>query len=255
MARSASVNYWPESACARAFWGQQELRPYQRLLADTAAWLEPAPGQRWLDLGCGCGKLSEALWQKGRGTLAEVVGLDCAAVNALAFERLRLKVEPRPRPDQFRFVHADFSSGLASWPADHFDGVVSGLAIQYAERYSEKEDCWTTEAYDRLLADVCRLLRPGGRFVFSVNVPEPAWGRVALRSLPGLFRRGKVGRRLSDAWRMYRYGRWLTRESRRGRFHYLPVEAIVAKLTAAGFVGVEHRRSYEDQAYLLRCRK
>jgi SAM-dependent methyltransferase len=255
MPRSASVNHWPESACARAFWGQQELGPYRQLLADTTAWLEPAPGQRWLDLGCGCGQLTEALWRKSRGRLAQVVGLDCAAVNALAFDRLRQKAEPQPRPDQVRFVHADFSTGLASWPAGHFDGVVSGLALQYAERYSEQEGRWTTEAYDRLLADVYRVLRPGGRFVFSVNVPEPAWGRVAWRSLPGLFRRGKVGRRLSDAWRMYRYGRWLTRESRRGRFHYLPVETIAAKLTAAGFLAVEHRRSYEDQAFLVRCRK
>jgi SAM-dependent methyltransferase len=255
MAAALSVNHWPDSTCARAFWGQQELGPYKQLLADTVAWLEPASGQRWLDLGCGCGKLTEALWQKGRGTLGEIIGLDCASVNAAAFERLRRKVSPRPRPEQIRFVHADFSSGLASWPADYFDGIVSGLAIQYAERYSEQAGRWTTEGYDRLLADAQRILRPGGCFLFSVNVPEPAWGRVALRSLPGLFRRGKIGRRLTDAWRLYRYGRWLTRESRRGRFHYLPIETIVAKLTAAGFAAIEHRLTYEEQAYLLRCRK
>jgi SAM-dependent methyltransferase len=255
MAPATSVNHWPESACARAFWGQQELGPYQRLLADTLSWLEPAAGQRWLDLGCGCGKLTEALWHKGRGAVAEIVGLDCAAVNAAAFGRLCEKVRPRPRPDQVRFLHADFSTGLASWPDRHFHGVASGLAIQYAERYSEAQGRWTDEAYVRLLGEVYRVLRPGGWFVFSVNVPEPAWGRVALRSLPGLFRRGKVGRRLTDAWRMYRYGKWLTRESRRGRFHYLPIEVILAKLAAAGFTAAEHRLTYEDQAYLVRCRK
>jgi ubiquinone/menaquinone biosynthesis C-methylase UbiE len=255
MAHAVSVNHWPESSCARAFWGQQELAPYRQLLADTADWLTPAAGQRWLDLGCGCGKLTEALWTKGRGNLAEIVGLDCAAVNAKAFERLRHKVQPRPRPDQVRFLQADFSAGLASWPGDYFHGVVSGLAIQYAERYSERQGRWTTEAYDQLLDEIYRVVRRGGTFVFSVNVPEPAWGRVALRALPGLFCRGKIGRRLTDAWRMYRYGKWLTRESRRGRFHYLPIEAIVAKLTTAGFVAVEHRRTYVDQAFLVRCRK
>jgi SAM-dependent methyltransferase len=255
MAHATSVNHWPDSACARAFWGQQELQPYQQLLADTMAWVDVGPGQRWLDLGCGCGKLSEAIWKKGRGLVTEVVGLDCAGVNALAYERLRQKGEPRPRAEQLRFVQADFSAGLVSWPEGHFAGVVSGLAIQYAERFSEKEGRWTTEAYDRLLRDVRRVLRPGGTFVFSVNVPEPAWGRVALRSLPGLFRRGKVGRRLSDAWRMFRYGRWLTRESRRGRFHYLPIDTIVAKLRSAGFTAVEHRLSYVDQAFVIRCRK
>jgi ubiquinone/menaquinone biosynthesis C-methylase UbiE len=255
MARASSVNYWPDSACARAFWGQQEVAPYQQLLADTANWLNPTAGQRWLDLGCGCGKLTEALWHRSRGTVAEIVGLDCAAVNANAFERLRQKARPRPSAEQVRFLQADFSAGLASWPDGQFHGVVSGLAIQYAERYSETDGRWTDAAYDHLLREINRVLRPGGTFVFSVNVPEPAWGKVALRSLPSLFRRGKIGRRLMDAWRMYRYGRWLTRESRRGRFHYLPVEQIVAKLKAAGYVGIEHRRTYADQAFLVRCRK
>ena len=36
MARTAkSVNYWPDSACAKAFWSQHELPPYQELLAHT----------------------------------------------------------------------------------------------------------------------------------------------------------------------------------------------------------------------------
>jgi SAM-dependent methyltransferase len=252
---AASVNHWPDPVCARAFWGQQALQPYQQLLADTALWLSPGAGQRWLDLGCGCGKLANILWHKSRGGVAEIVGLDCAAVNARAFERLRRKARPRPRSDQVRFVQGDFSGGLASWSEGYFDGVASGLAIQYAERYSAKDGRWTTEAYDLLLGEVRRVLRPGGAFIFSVNVPEPAWGRVALRSLPGLFRRGKLGRRLMDAWRLYRYGRWMTRESRRGRFHYLPIERIVAKLTMAGFMAIEHRLTYEDQAYLVRCRK
>ena len=58
--------------------------------------------------------------------------------------------------------------------------AVSGLAIQYAESYSETEQRWTQEAFDRLLREVHRVLKPGAAFVFSVNVPEPSWGRVAL---------------------------------------------------------------------------
>jgi ubiquinone/menaquinone biosynthesis C-methylase UbiE len=249
------VNYWPDSACARAFWGQQELPPYRRLLADTAAWLEPRPGQRWLDLGCGSGQLTQALWEKSRGKLAEVVGLDCAAVNERAFERLRERARPAPAARQIRFLEADFSSGLAGFSSHYFDGVVSGLAIQYAESFSHAQGCWTTAAYDRLLEEVYRVLCRGGWFVYSVNVPEPAWGKVALRSLTGIFRARRLSRYLKNAWRMWRYGSWLSREARQGRFHYLPLEAILAKLRGVGFIAIEHRRSYAGQAYLLRCRK
>jgi len=52
---------------------------------------------------------------------------------------------------------------------------------------------------------------------------------------------------------MLRYGSWLKREARRGRFHYLPATTIREKLTAAGFVAIEHRVTFAGQAYLFRC--
>lgn len=250
----ARVNYWPDSKCARAFWGQHELPPYRRLLRDTIGQVDPRPGQRWLDLGCGCGQLTQALWQKSNGTLAEVVGLDVAAENAVAFERFKRTLTPPPG-DRIRFVCADFSAGLAAWPEGTFNGVVSGLSIQYAESYSESLGRWTTEAYDRLLADVLRVLRPGGAFVFSVNVPEPAWGKVAVRSLAGVFAAPKPARYLGKSLRMMRYGGWLTREARLGRFHYLPADQITFKLGAAGFAGIGHSLSYAGQAYVFGCRR
>src|SRR5262249_15841239 len=152
--------------------------------------------------------------------------------------------QPRPADDQIRFFPTDFSAGLPEWRDGQFDGAVSGLAIQYAEYYSEEEGRWTTAAYDGLLAEIYRVLRGGGCFVFSLNVPEPAWGRVAWRALPGVFRTRQPGRYLKNSLRMLRYGVWLTREARRGRFHYLPLPVIRGKLTATGFVAVEHRITY-----------
>jgi SAM-dependent methyltransferase len=252
---ATQINYWHNPSCARAFWGQQELPPYRRLLADTAAWLDPQPGERWLDLGCGGGQLTRALWVQSGGTLEEVVGLDCATANADAFRKLRATVQPVASVDHLRFVCADFSHGLAAWEDGRFDGVVSGLAIQYAESYSEALGCWTTDAYDHLLGEVERLLRPGGRFVLSVNVPKPSWGKVALYSLAGVFTARRPVRYLKRAWRMMRYGSWLKREARRGRFHFLPWETIAAKLQRLGFGAIEHRLSYVEQAYVVRCRK
>ena len=249
----ASVNYWPESATAKAFWTQRELPPYRRLLADTVAWLDPRTGERWLDLGCGGGQLAKAVWEKSGGRLAEVVALDCAAANERAIEKLRSKMEPPARADQIRFVCADFSDGLADCPDASYDGVTSGLAIQYAQSWSEERGCWTADAYSHLLAEICRVLRPGGRFVFSVNVPEPAWLKVALYAVMGAFTARKPLKYLKNALRMLSYGRWLKREARRGRFHYLPAEALHEKLTAAGFVQVEHRLSFAGQAYVVRC--
>src|SRR5262249_9760876 len=123
------VNHWPKSKCAKAFWSQHELPPYKRLLADTMAWCDPQPGQRWLDLGCGCGQLTTALWLKSQGQVGKIVGMDVAAVNAVAFDHLRTVLTPPATVEQIAFVHADFSTGLGSFPANRFHGAVSGLAI------------------------------------------------------------------------------------------------------------------------------
>src|SRR5262249_26245863 len=107
----------------------------------------------------------------------------------------------------------------------------------------------------RILAEVFRVLRPGGRFVFSVNVPEPSWGRVALTSLADVLRKKRPLQYLKKAWRIWRYGGWLKRGARRGRFHYLPPGQGVAKVRHAGSRAIQHRLSFAGQAYLLRCRK
>jgi ubiquinone/menaquinone biosynthesis C-methylase UbiE len=248
-----SPNHWLHSECAQAFWNQHELPPYRRLLAETTAWLHPCAGERWLDLGCGCGQLTQVLWQQSQGSVREIVGLDCAAVNSEPYRKLGATLRPIPN-GRIRFVVGDFSSGLPGWADHYFDGVVSGLAIPYAESFDPASGQWTRAAYDHLLTEIARVLRPGGRFVFSVNVPDPCWFWVAVYSMSGLWC-GNPARFFKRAWRIWSYGSWLKQESFHGRFHYLPAATICDKLRDAGFADIEHRDAFVKQAYLFRCRR
>jgi SAM-dependent methyltransferase len=252
--KKAVRNHWADAKCARAFWSQQESSPYRQLLADTLDWCSPGPGQRWLDLGCGSGPLTRGLWERSGGAVAEVLAVDCAAVNEDAYARLVAQLLPCPA-GRVRFSCLDFSAGLGPFRAATFDNVVSGLSISYAESRDEATGRWTDAAYTRTLAEVFRVLRPGGRFVFSVNVPEPRWWLVALHSTGDIIHNARPLRFLKRGWRMMRYGAWLKREARAGHFHYLTAAEVAAKLAGAGFTRIEHRTSYAGQAFVFRAEK
>ena len=106
----------------------------------------------------------------------------------------------------------------------------------------------------RLIGD-CAAHFPGGRLVFSVNVPRPRFWAILWKSLSLAFRVSKPGRVLLNTLQMLRYGRWLRREAKRGRFHYLPIEAIADRLHKAGFCDFRYRMSFAGQAYLVRACK
>lgn len=246
------TNHWFSDACAKAFWDQKEGRPYRQLVADTIDWAKPRAGEHWLDLGCGSGELSKALWLRSQGTLERLACLDCAEANRQPIGRLGAKFA-RDTSAVFRFIHADFSNGLAAFDEGSLDGVVSGLSISYAESIDPATGAYTREAFQRLLSDVRRILKPTGRFVFSINVPDPKFWRIVYGSLGRGLRISKPIRQMVNAWRMLRYGRWLRQQARIGRFHYPPIERLREMLREAGFDGIEHRLSYAGQAYVVRA--
>ena len=119
-------------------------------------------GRRILDAGCGSGPLTAALSAKG----AVMTGFDSSpAMLELARQRLGASAE----------LHvADLSKPLP-YADDSFDDVVSSLVLHYLEDWSAP------------LAELRRVLRPGGRLILSVNHPtvtvvtQPAEDYFALR--------------------------------------------------------------------------
>jgi SAM-dependent methyltransferase len=115
--------------------------------ADLMALLPDLKGLRVLDLGCGFGWFCRYAVEEGA---ASVTGIDISE-NMLARARSG-NTDPR-----ITYRHADLE-GLELDPLS-FDLVYSSLALHYIERL------------DALLAEVAKTLRPGGRFVFSVEHP------------------------------------------------------------------------------------
>ncbi|WP_410000366.1 hypothetical protein [Gemmata sp. SH-PL17] len=73
------------------------------------------------------------------------------------------------------------------------------MSISYAKSRNPITGDRTRDAYDQLLSEMARVLRPGGRFVFSVNVPDPSWSRIARLSLGAALRTERPLRYLKRA--------------------------------------------------------
>ncbi|MCZ2818152.1 class I SAM-dependent methyltransferase [Modestobacter sp. VKM Ac-2984] len=104
-------------------------------------------GRRVLDAGCGSGPLAAALRTRG----AVVTGFDSSAVMVeLARERLGADADVQV---------ADLSAPLP-FADDSFDDVTASLVLHYLRDWSAP------------LAELRRVLRPGGRLMLSVNHPS-----------------------------------------------------------------------------------
>lgn len=124
---------------SRQTWSADSYDTHARFVSDMAgavvAWLDPGPGMRVLDLGCGDGVLSAEIAEAG----AEVIGVDVSDEFITAARA--------------RGVDARKMDGQALDFDGEFDAVFSNAALH-----------WMTDA-DAVIAGVARALKPGGRFV------------------------------------------------------------------------------------------
>lgn len=123
-------------------------------LRRIATELRLGPGDTLVDLGCGRG--GPALWV-ARETGARLIGVDMSTV---AVDQATVRAGQLGLSDQARFVVGAFAdTGLDSESAH---GIMSEDALQYAP---DKRAAF---------AEAKRLLRPGGRMVFTAFEIEPS---------------------------------------------------------------------------------
>jgi trans-aconitate methyltransferase len=128
---------------AREDWNPAVYGANARFVADlgtpVAELLDPRPGERILDLGCGDGALTAKLAQSG----CSVVGVDASAPMVAAARSLGLD--------------ARHMSGDALTFDSEFDAVFSNAALHWMR------------GPDAVIDGVFRALRPGGRFVAEMG--------------------------------------------------------------------------------------
>ena len=224
--------------------------PHQEFLAHLARQLDPRPGERWLDLEGG-GQLAVLLWRLSAGQLAELVCVDRAENFSERFESLLRQLTPAPREGQIRYLVGNAALGLPRFADGEFDGVVAGESLGYAEAQDPATGRYSDAAYNRVLAECRRLLKPGGRLVLSVDAPGRGVGPQFLQAVES----APPAQALFDALFLERYSQWLRRQGKRGRFHFPTESEIAARLGAAGFAEWESQPSSDGGGYIIRAYK
>ncbi|HEV8649933.1 MAG TPA: methyltransferase domain-containing protein [Actinomycetes bacterium] len=139
------------SAAHRAGEVEQMIEPVvPARLGWLADLLGAAPGERIVDLGCGTGSTLEMIAGRLPEADLELLGLDVSAAALRAAERTLGRLPSGPR----LLVQADLASRvpLASASVDR------ALCHNVLECLRDP---------DALVAEACRIVRPGGRFVLS----------------------------------------------------------------------------------------
>lgn len=188
--------------------------------------LRPSPGERLLDVACGNGLTSRRLAKAG------------AAVTAFDFSEAMIRSATR-RKDQYaidyRMIDATSREALLELGPASFDGALCNMAIM------------DMAEIDPLMHALAALLRPNGRFVFSVL--HPCFNN------PTAVQMGELEDRAGDFVTTYsvKISRYLTPYSQVGLamhgqpvphpYFHRPLSALLAPAFAAGLVldGLEER--------------
>lgn len=144
---SASVSDAERDALASRL-EEQAADPFlQRIAARALELLDLSPGERVLELGCGTGVFLPAL-ASAVGPSGEVIGLDH---NPGFLEESRERVDAAGYAAVVTLVEADAMQ--LPFPSASFDAVHVERVLMHLEDP------------DAALREVCRVLKPGGRFV------------------------------------------------------------------------------------------
>lgn len=128
-----------KAGAARQVWSAQGYDTHARFVSDLGAtvlaWLDPKPGERILDLGCGDGVLTRRIVEAG----AEVVGVDSSR----------------------ELLEAARANGI---DARHMDGQALAFDHEFDAVFSSAALHWMTRPH-AVVDGVVRALKPSGRFV------------------------------------------------------------------------------------------
>jgi len=210
---------------------------YRHLMREQIALLKAGESDSVVDLGSGAGDFAVALDRAHGQGVGQIVALDLLC-DALRRGQARL----RHSPIHSLPVVANLDEGRVPLRSESVDAVLASLLLSYVSRP------------ERLLAEVRRILRPGGRVVVSCPRRDADLSRIyveGIRELDPMTVREYFG---EDAEREFaalqrdllNQGARLLALEEEGWFRFWDRDELVALVEAAGFEQIESKWAFGD---------
>jgi ubiquinone/menaquinone biosynthesis C-methylase UbiE len=216
--------------------------PYRRLMQRQIQLLGLRENQRIADLGSGVGDFIVQLSESHRiGKGVTVHGFDFVSDGLRRAEKRSTRGRANQRGVRSRLVLADLE-GTIPVATGSYDSVLASLLIGYLVQPQ------------KVLEEIHRILRPGGRLVLSTLKRDADISRIHVEGLKEL-RQGRAGEALGSAAALQidELARDFLNDASRildleeqGRFKFWDAEEIATAIRKAGFCNVKSELAFGD---------
>ena len=242
------LSFWEEYS--RIYRNLEKARPYSQLREAIRDFIKPKSGDVWLDAGCGPAQMSLDIWVKSQRSVRRIVGLD------LVLSPARKTVSQLKEPMPIELVCAHIGERLP-FPDEYFDGITANLVLPYVTDFEGETGI---KAFERVLQEIWRILKPTGQIVWSTPVKNVHFGWVFLASLPDMLNIYEyvVSRdvsRIQQGTRILRHALEIQQKGKQGTYSFLSQNELEKLLKEIGFENLKWKRTFAAQALVNSANK
>lgn len=199
---------------------------------------------KWLDLGSGSGGIIDLLKKNTPDDNYKIIATD---FDPGFISQLKKRFD---NDDNVEIKELNLCKKIL-FEENKFDGITANLVLPYIIHYEEKIGI---KAFEELLEDIFKILKPGGEFRWSSPKKGVKFWKVFIAS------RGKVFG--FDGKEQLFYGPSLLRQAlkiqdkgKRNIYHFLDTNELNKLLSNIGFIDIKFSKSMARQVNVISCKK
>lgn len=241
------LKFWEEYA--EIYYHLEDTKPYYDLARSIKELVGPRDKDIWLDVGCGPAKMSKMIWEKSKGKVKKIIGID------IVLEPARETLSKLSKNVPFELRYANLAMRLP-FPDNFFNGIVANLCLSYVIDFEGEKG---EKAFESVLREIYRILKPGGHLVWSTPKHNVHFQWNFVHSIPDMLNikkqitHGIIG--LSVGMKILKHALEIQKKGKKGIYTFLPKNELENLLFQIGFVSPVWKKTFTRQVWVNRVEK